>query len=407
MINRLRKKLIVVTMLAVAGVMLLIFFALNVMNIYTVTMRADNILTVLSENDGVFPKYDKDEEKDNIFYEPIYEETAFESRYFYAILVNDTVAVINTVHIAAIDENDARKYIQEIIRSGRKNGYKGTYRYMVTKKGYARMIVFLDCRTQIQNIIAIGFISSVVGLACIFVIFVILFLVSKRVVRPMIENMDKQKQFITDAGHELKTPLAIIAANTEVLELCRGENEWTQSIKNQTRRMDKLVKNLLQLAKMDERSLDVVMSEFNMSETVKSEVEPFFTMAESKNRRLTERIEDNIMLNGDETGIKTLVSILVDNAIKYSSDGGEIKVTLEKNGKNIILAVRNRVDEQDENLNRMFDRFYRADSSRSRETGGFGIGLSIAKAVVYAHKGKISARNEENNMVCFEAVFHQ
>ncbi len=403
MINYLRKRLIFFTMIALTSVMTVIFGAINIVNIARLYDRADTLISIIAHNGGVVPGFAGERNAD---YPQFNEETEFETRYFTVSLdVNNNPTEINTGHIASVSEVDAAAYAHDIAVHGKKRGFKGIYRYGVSNTAGGKQVVFLNFRAQQQQIISLMMITGSVGLISLAVIMLILLGVSKRVIYPMAENFRKQKQFITDAGHELKTPLAIISANTEVLEMLNGSSEWTQSIKNQTERLDKLVKNLLQMAKMEESGEKIIFCRFNMSEAVKEAVMPFGTMAKQKNKTFATAIQPELMLNGDENGIKTLVSVLTDNAIKYADDGGKVNVSLEKQGKNIVLKVTNTSSgSENENLGRLFDRFYRADSSRSRETGGYGIGLSIAKTITERNKGKISAERI-NGEICFCAVF--
>ena len=224
---------------------------------------------------------------------------------------------------------------------------------------------------------------------------VLIVIASKVILKPVEESYKKQKQFITNAGHEIKTPLTIIDANTEVIEMINGESEWTESIKNQVKRLSSLTADLISLSRMEEESR-FEMNDFPISDVVEEECEIFKGMAKIKGKELTSEIEKNLSYNGDEKAIRQLTSILLDNAIKYTDENGAIKVRLKKSGRKINLSVYNTVKSiTKEDTERMFERFYRADLSRNSETGGYGIGLSIASAIVYAHKGKIHADTED------------
>jgi signal transduction histidine kinase len=213
--------------------------------------------------------------------------------------------------------------------------------------------------------------------------------------------MEKQKRFITDAGHELKTPLAIISANIDVLELEAGKSEWTSSIRNQVKRMNSLVKNLLTLSRMDEERMHVVYTDFEISSCVKETAESFEAIAESNSKKYHMDIEDDIHITGDKNAIVQLTSLLLDNAMKYSDENGNISISLSK-AKNITLEVSNTSDSiPDGNLDRLFDRFYRADASRSREKGGYGIGLSVARAIAQSHGGQIEAKKDGDRTIRF------
>jgi signal transduction histidine kinase len=223
--------------------------------------------------------------------------------------------------------------------------------------------------------------------------------------KPFIENNEKQKRFITDAGHEIKTPLAIISANTDVLELSGGNNEWISSIRNQITRLDKLVKNLMTLSRLEEDYTRRMFSEFDISEAVAHMSEPFAAVASAAGKSFHMNIQQGIRFKGDESGIEQVVSTLIDNAIKYSNEDGNIKINLSVIKKGIMLEVSNSVNSLDyTNLDKLFDRFYRSENSRARETGGYGIGLSIAKSIVEAHHGRIKVRGLDENNICFSVL---
>lgn len=210
--------------------------------------------------------------------------------------------------------------------------------------------------------------------------------------RPVEESYERQKRFITDASHEIKTPLTIIDANTEVLEMESGENEWTQSTRNQIKRLSYLTQQMITLSKLDEQNSIFEKSEISLSQLVCESVEMFEATAKTKNKTICARIEEDITFCGDEKAMTQLIGILLDNAIKYSGETSLIEVSLRKKGKKIYFEVCNPADNIPKgNLDILFERFYRMDSSRNSETGGTGIGLSVAKAIVTAHKGKIAA----------------
>ena len=222
----------------------------------------------------------------------------------------------------------------------------------------------------------------------------------------MAESYEKQKQFITDAGHEIKTPLAIIKADADVLEMDYEDNEWVKDIQHQTERLTSLTNDLVSLARMEEGKSAVTFSEFPLSETVEEECSAYLMLAQSGGKQILSEIQPALFLNGDEKAIRRLVNIFLDNAMKYSPENSEIKVSLKKTGKQIRFSVLNQTKEpvNRDNLDRMFDRFYRMDASRNSETGGHGIGLSMAKAITEAHGGKISASSEDGTSLLMEVV---
>lgn len=254
------------------------------------------------------------------------------------------------------------------------------------------MYIFLNVENDLKNFYT--FLWSSIAVSIIGIVFVLILIVvfSKRIVSPMAQSYEKQKIFITDASHEIKTPLAVIEANTEVVEIENGESQWTKSIKEQISRLSELTEKLVFLAKMDEERNTFVMTEFSLSKLAQEVTEGFNGMAKAQNKKYTVSIASDISIKADEKAIKQLLSILIENAFKYSDKEGNIAVTVKKNGKYKEIEVRNTADNLKKgDLSILFERFYRLDSSRNSNTGGSGIGLSIAKAIVEAHKGKIKA----------------
>jgi signal transduction histidine kinase len=411
MIKKLQRKFVLITMGSLVLVMVFLVGVINVVNVIRMEVQNNKSLNIIAENQGKFPEFKKDMHSkidgDPIFGFEINPETQYEKRYFVIEMSSDgTINNIDTGHIAAISSSDAQDYATKVMDNGKESGYEGIYKYMIVEQTDGYMIVFMDCRNQIQTELSLLVISSAVALATLVLMFILVSILSKKAMKPFIENAEKQKLFITDAGHEIKTPLAIISANADVLELTGGESEWITSIRNQTVRLDKLVKNLLTLSKMDEENVKLTFAEFDLSETVAKISESFIAVAESKNKKFLMDIQPGIRLHGDEGSMEQLVSTLVDNAMKYSSEEGMIRLKLATGKKGPKLEVYNTVDHIEvDNLDKLFDRFYRADASRARDTGGYGIGLSIAKSIVEAHHGRISVKSEDSRSICFTIQF--
>jgi signal transduction histidine kinase len=414
MIAQLRRRFIAIAMASFLMVVLVVLGAINGVNIYQYNSYKNTIMDTLVEYGGQFPTFIKKQHGSWIGGYQINAETAFSTRYF-VVKMDSSGNILDAdgEHIAAITENEVKQYAKTSMESRKSTGKLGIYNYTITNATYSTvfgtidgyMAIFVDLSPEYNNMISYLLISSVIGAVSMIVVFILLSIFSKKAIAPVVESMEKQKQFITDAGHEIKTPLAIISANTDVLELTSGANEWTESIRNQTNRLTDLVKRLISLSKMDEEKVQLVFGEFCVSDAVWESAAPFETLAESKGRHLEVNIQPDITMNGDISSIRQLVSILLDNAVKYSSEGGNIKLSLSKTNKHVKLEVYNTADNiSKEDLDKLFDRFYRADSSRSRETGGYGIGLSIAKAIVEAHKGKIAASTEDGKSISFTAL---
>ncbi len=236
-------------------------------------------------------------------------------------------------------------------------------------------------------------VMSFLGLAAVLLLLILL---SGRIIKPVSESYEKQKRFITDAGHEIKTPLTIIDADADILEMEFGENEWIRDIQNQTSRLAALTGDLIRLSRMEESSDQFRMIRFPLSDVAEETAQSFQALARTQNKTFRVSIQPMISVCGDEQALRRLISILLDNALKYSNEGGMITLKLEKQGRTVKLSVANTAEHiEPEKLPYLFERFYRMDPSRNSGTGGYGIGLSIARAVVTAHKGKINASSPD------------
>ena len=402
MIKKLRRKFVLIAVLSLFLVEVVIIGTINIINVYQQNSKSDNLLAIIIENDGRLPDFGKSGHdkppadipgQKELYDKGINPETKYVTRYF-TVKTDQSgeIILIDTSYIAAITADDAAEYATQALEDGNEKGWAENYRYAVSQDSDGYLLVFIDCRSQLETRYQFLIISLAIGFSGLVVVSILVAVFSKRAIRPVIESMEKQKQFITDAGHEIKTPLAIISANAEVLELTSGSSEWVDSIKNQTKRLSELIKNLLTLSKTDEE-IKTVFEKFNLSDAVYDAASQFITLAASRGKSLAIDVENDIEFTGDEGMMRQLVSILLDNAVKYADDGGEIKLSLKYEHKQIELNVCNPCSVRPVgDLSRLFDRFYRADSSRSRETGGYGIGLSIAKAICDSHKCRISVK---------------
>lgn len=409
MIQKMQSKFVATVMAAFFILMVIVTGSINLFSFIQMIKRYDQMLEILVSNNGEFPEPEEFNRKiiDNSGYEfEITVETKFESRYFLVYLDKDGNYLDSDIsHIAAVSGEDAVLYAERVfkeLKPGKiSRGTCNTYRYRLDQIDFGYEIAFIDMTQQMANLENIRTISLMISVLLLVLLMIIVLFLSKRAIRPMVETMEKQKRFITDAGHELKTPLAVISANADVLELTGGKNEWIDSIRNQTKQMDVLVKRLLFLSKMEEGE-QMVFAEFDLSKTVLEKTSQLSTIAYSSEKEFETDIAKNIHYKGDMTAIEHLVSVLTENAIKYCSEKGKIQVKLYKSGKTIHFEVRNSGEPlETSEMSRLFERFYRPDSSRNKNTGGHGIGLSIAKAVVTAHKGRIYAKNEKNHIVAF------
>lgn len=362
--------------------------------------QADQITAMISENNGTVPQLKdyKQQQKNSQAFERYFnnynEDSSYRTRFFRIFLDEDKkVTNVNMDHIAAVDEKKAVRMTKMAMLRRGKVGLVGSYRYRKEyKDGQVRSIIFLDCKENQSFYHLAVTITITVSTLLTCLITVIFAIASKRAVRPFEINSNRQKQFITDAGHELKTPLAIISANAEVLQYKGDGNEWTQNIIDQTKHMGKLINQLLVLAKLDEVQEKSEKQEADLKLLLEETIEPFEEVATQKKVTLKLHLEEGVTIRVNREQIAQLVSILTENAAKYVNDGGKIVWRLTKTQHGAVLVVKNTTEKELPDTKRMFDRFYRSDSSRSSKTGGQGIGLSIAKKIVDSHKGSITAK---------------
>lgn len=362
--------------------------------------QADQITAMISENNGTVPQLKdyKQQQKNSQAFERYFnnynEDSSYRTRFFRIFLDEDKkVTNVNMDHIAAVDEKKAVRMTKMAMLRRGKVGLVGSYRYRKEyKDGQVRSIIFLDCKENQSFYHLAVTITITVSTLLTCLITVIFVIASKRAVRPFEINSNRQKQFITDASHELKTPLAIISANAEVLQYKGDGNEWTQNIIDQTKHMGKLINQLLVLAKLDEVQEKSEKQEADLKLLLEETTRPFEEVATQKKVTLKLHLEEGVTIRVNREQIAQLVSILTENAAKYVNDGGKIVWRLTKTQHGAVLVVKNTTEKELPDTKRMFDRFYRSDSSRSSKTGGQGIGLSIAKKIVDSHKGSITAK---------------
>ncbi len=360
---------------------------------------------------------------------------------FFSVWLDDEGQIegTNTAQIYAVTEEGALEMAQEILALKKKSGRIRGFRYLLTKRGGQQesssdsasvaasaggwddlsadssetgteelsgsemLLVVMDVSGDDQNLLLVLGISSVIAALCWAVMLLPVHILAKRAIAPTALSIERQKQFVTNAGHELKTPLAIILANTEALELFNGESKWTRNIRAQTVRLSGLMQNLLTLSRMDENALRLERKPFDLDGLAHEVWENFAQSAAA--RSLTVDFSsvgtEHITALGDRESVSQLLSILFDNAVKYAPRGGRISIRTFAEGKEVVLTQTNTLPGEEkgkegqsripEDPERLFERFYRADEDRSRKKGGFGIGLSAARAIASANSGTIRA----------------
>lgn len=406
MIKKLRFKLIFVSMISLLIVLITIEGMIGVMNYRKVVLDADQVLEILSDHAGRFPEnFPLKKGHDRPRMSP---ELPYESRYFSVLFDEEgNERSVDIGKVAAIDREEASAYARKVWSGQKDKGFMGNYRYMVTRTEAGVRITFLDCRRQqdmFQNLLVNALWISLAGLGAVLLLIIYL---SSRIIKPFSDNYEKQKHFITDAGHELRTPLTIIQADTEILEMdCGEENEWLADIRKQTKRMNDLTNTLIALSRMEEGIQKEMMIDFPLSDMVEEIVNTFRGPARLREIKLSSSISPMMSMRGDQKAIHSLITILLDNAVKYSNDRGTIFVTLEKKKNRIRLSVFNTTEcISREQISHLFDRFYRTDDSRNSETGGYGLGLSIAASTVASHNGKITAETKDEKSLQITVTF--
>ena len=411
MIYRLQKRFILICTVSVLTVIALVFGVILVLNISSMNRNMDMLADRVSEGGGRFPgsfdeptPFDKMPPRNEPNFEFITPETPFATRHFTVFFDKSGEAVrTNTESIYSITDEVAIEYAENVLKDGNERGWISNYRYKLFSTEMGKGVVFVDGSMSRSSLMQSTVISGFVLLGCAALVLILIFLLSKKAVKPIAESYEKQKQFITDANHELKTPLTLILANLDIAESELGKNEWLDDIRAEGHRMTELVNQLVALSRMDEEGQPLNIREVALGQLVADTVSEFEPLAKERGKALTASIDKEISYLGDEALLHRLVGILMDNAIKYCDQGGEISVALHR-GRRITLTVENTYAAVGElELNRLFDRFYRADKAR-KFTGGYGVGLSMAKAIVEKHKGEISAYKKDATHIGFKIV---
>lgn len=445
MIKRLRTKFIRIAMLSVALVLLALSLIVNAANFISTNRDLNQTLDMIYENQGTIPtKRTADTEEANAQLPdtaaageeqlppeedhtppeleekpdskpssqpdrprgPFNAETPYSTRYFYLRFDADgDLDSGNFSHIAAVTEDDADTYIKAALQHGAGYGfYTSGYKFRVVKEGENRYIaVFLDCYQELRAVRTLAVWSGVSFAVCLALVYVLVVLLSRRAIDPVVKASEQQKQFITDAGHELKTPITVIGTSLKVLEMEVGQQKWIDKARAQTEKLRELVQSLITLCKYDEETSPLHRKPFSISEAVTDTAGSFSDFAQSKGHTIRVTAAPALSYCGDEAAVRQLVSILLDNAIKYAAPETEIQVSLEQLKRGVKLTVTNVCEQVPEgDLDRLFDRFYRPDVSRTAATGGFGIGLSIAKSIAEAHRGQIRA-SVQGTVISFAA----
>lgn len=441
MIPKLRRKFISITAVALFAMILLVMVAINCIFIYQSNKMLDSRLALImgeelshmenqvlpfnfpfseKEMPNGEPPHDKQQPGEKPWeidtsQRPLFSQ--FDKRL--RIESNGCLLLLNQDgSLKEIHQQTAEEYSEEellsiaaaICQGDKECGWHQYFKYYMvsrtTEQGEPEIaIALINASSDLYSIFSMLIISATIGLLSFLLVLLIIVFASGRAVKPIAESYTRQKQFVTDAGHELKTPLTVISANNELARMIYGESEWFDSIDNQVTKMNSLVRSLITLAKMDEEEAPVFAA-FNLSDAVYDTAKSFENLIHAGGRLITFDIVDDIFYCGDESKLRQVVSILMDNAAKYCDEKGKIAVRLLID-KQIKMQVINDFSSAAAcDFSQVFERFYRADKARTSDRS-YGLGLSIAKSIVELHKGEIQAKVIEHDRVMFEVTLNR
>lgn len=428
MLKKMQRRFIMAAMAAFATVMLVLVVGINIVNYYRTTSTQDGLAASLLEYEqrayehrarrNASPNENpKEHERKNSAHQepefpPISEmpgggpEARFTTRFFAVYCdLSENIEVISRDYIYSIDEETAKAYTATVLQKGKEKGYYGDYRYHVKVDDAGSTVLFLNVTSALQFMKSLLIISLVIGFSSLLVVLILVVFFSRYAVRPYVKNIERQKRFITDAGHELKTPITSIATSADIAAMEYEQDEWISNIQKQTARLTRLVGELVALSRLDEEIPFPEKSTFSLSDVAWETAELFSVRAKAEGKNYCQNIEEQITIYGDCNSIQQMISILLDNAMKYSNVGGEIHLDIYRKRRKVCIKVSNTCDLPDTtDLDRLFDRFYRVDESRAANTGGTGIGLAMAQAIVETHNGKIKAERTDEKTICFKVI---
>lgn len=419
MIKQLRRRFIAIALASVALVLLVIVGGINIANYVSLTVREDARADLVAASNGQLSKSNWDALNDpgagkgrggpadrrdfdaGTLHGDLGKETPFDTRYFIVWIDEgaspDGSAAVTTdlSHIASIEEDEAVKLGVRAWKTGRERGTIAGYRFLRCEIEDKEAVVFVDMSRDLSTFTSSALISLVASLVGLAAVAAILVPVSAHAVRPFEENQERQRRFVTDASHELKTPLAIISSSADVIEIESGGSEWVDSIRHQVERLSDLASKLVSLARAEEGAATMQVADYNLTALVEEAAREFDPVAVASGKTLSVRVAPASTARGDKALVRQALSTLLDNALKHSNEGGEVRLSAEMRRNRAHICVWNTVDgiELGDHAE-FFERFYRADEARS-SSGGYGIGLAVVAAIADAHGGSVSARSDD------------
>lgn len=399
----LRKKFIVFAMSAVTILLAVIIGAISGLSWIILDSQSNSVLHAIVSGDGKLLQPAPHNPKP---FAPSPDMDTIQSARFFTVRTdpNGNVLDVNIDKISSVSAEQAVQYADRVSdASGRVDGYK----YEVKQLGLDRVIFFMDTSGQWETFVMVLSVSSAIAFICWLLILLFVVLFSKRAVRPILAGMEKQKQFITNAGHELKTPLAIIQSNNDASALIYGETKYSKNIRLQTRRLNVLMTNFLTIAKLDEET-KLPTERIDISELIGSMLSVYEAAASDKRISLSVSVQPHVFLQVHRETFSQMISILLDNAVKYTPESGTIRLSVTHEGGHVELIEENTCEASEiSDPERFFERFYRGNSARTQDgtVSGYGIGLSAARTIAETFGGKLTAAYPKPGIIRFTARF--
>lgn len=427
MIRALQKKFVLTSMTAITILLLVLLGGINISNLVVTNRTTKETLSALMQQEQMRSHSDSgsapqtapappEGQGDPLDGRPS-QDDVMSSNYFVVCLDSSGNATYTDVtRVQGLTDETAADLALSIWQTASLNGEdssgtSGKYRYLLRQDPSSDTetdsctVIFLDTAQKVSSMLQVLFLSAALGAACWLAMLLLLILLSRRAIRPFAENISRQKQFVTNAGHEIKTPLAIIQANTEAMELFQGETKWSRNIKDQVRRLSSLTQNLLALARMDESAQSQPAADFSFSQLVEEQADTFAEPMALRHIAVSRQIAKDLWLHASKEQITRLLSILLENALKYTDEGGSLTVCLEQSGHELRLWMENTCSELPSlPPERLFERFCRGDEARTQKTGGCGIGLAVADAIAKSAHGSISASYPTSQSIRFTVL---
>ena len=405
MFKQLQKSFVKSAMLSFTAVLLVVLVAVNVVNYRQTVDQVDHLVTMLVNNDGTFPDAPEGGMAPKEHPEhgmpkgmEFRKDDQMATRYAVVRVANDEVQSVDQSHLVSIDETALKELGLRVAQGSATQGWEGSLRYQVAKTDAGTMVVLVDANKETQQISRLMMVTGAVFVLCLAVVYVLVRLVSKRAIRPFVENVKRQQQFIANASHEIKTPLAVLSANTDLLAMMGTEAKFVDSNKRQIKRLNSLVEQMLILSRYDEGEAAATKEEVDLVAVTKTIVEEILPVLNEKGLRVEFTGDAQTIVTTNKSAMTELIRILLDNAMKYTV--GEPVITVE--AKRNQLAIGNETEPMTkEQVSQIFDRFYRVDSSRNRTTGGSGLGLSIAQKIAETNDVQLTAELPSETQIRF------